>query len=387
MRAGAGAFPQARCGVGALRHMQALARARPGRRRRWCCRLRRASHPLARRQAQAAGLLVPGADLQALGGPCRGGGGSRDLPPHPQPPQRFRRVRAKERCDVHPRGVQAHPGAGPARGQCWRRRRVGRLRHRRAGQRCTAWHHGLGLHLCLLRDPCARCGGVKGHTSAHQRGRRRARRPYQGCLRVVARPDRPPLARPREGARRRQRVAKAAGCLPPRGVVRGPQDQVQARAQVGHSKVRPLTCPRASAARRARNHPRLRRQSVRKGSAARRRGASLLRHVGRSAARARAPARARRQDGRFCPLHQRVLPQGDHRLLLAQLLEAAARHARRRGGDAVVGRALGSVARPAWGPGGSNLCLRLAAHSKPPWPDTRIADEQQRSRGHNSELC
>ena len=36
-------------------------------------------------------------------------------------------------------GVQAHPGAGPARGQCWRRRRVGRLRHRRAGQRCTAW--------------------------------------------------------------------------------------------------------------------------------------------------------------------------------------------------------------------------------------------------------
>ena len=52
--------------------MQALARARPGRRRRWCCRLRRASHPLARRQAQAAGLLVPGADLQALGGPCRG---------------------------------------------------------------------------------------------------------------------------------------------------------------------------------------------------------------------------------------------------------------------------------------------------------------------------
>ena len=39
-----------------------------------------------------------------------GGGGSRDLPPHPQPPQRLRRVRAKERCDVHPRGAtrEAH---------------------------------------------------------------------------------------------------------------------------------------------------------------------------------------------------------------------------------------------------------------------------------------
>ena len=57
----------------------------------------RAAHPQPRRQAQAAGVLVPRADLEALRRPRRGGGRGRDLPGRAQPAQGPRRVRARTR--------------------------------------------------------------------------------------------------------------------------------------------------------------------------------------------------------------------------------------------------------------------------------------------------
>ncbi len=153
---GARAHAQAHRRLGALRHLQALARARAvgplpaapsfathrqppthpthptppthppclpcsttsppplssGRRRRRR-RVPRAAHPQPGRQAQAASLLVPRANHKALGRPGRGGRRGRDLPADPQPAQGRRRLRAQERRHVHTRGGQAHAGARP----------------------------------------------------------------------------------------------------------------------------------------------------------------------------------------------------------------------------------------------------------------------------------
>ncbi len=55
------------------------------------------------------GLLLPGANCEALRGPGGGGGRGRGLPQHPQVPQGLRPLCSQERRHVHPRDRQAHP--------------------------------------------------------------------------------------------------------------------------------------------------------------------------------------------------------------------------------------------------------------------------------------
>eukprot|EP00965_Chrysotila_dentata_P236339 6201265-Pleurochrysis_carterae.AAC.3 len=269
-----------------------------------------------------AGVLVPRANHEAQRRPCRGCRRGGDLPADPQPAQGRRRVRAQERGDVHTRGGQAHARAGAADRQRGRRRCHGGLRYRGAWQRAAAGHHGARLHLGLFGDAGVGGGREQGHPAADQRGGHRARGPHQKRLRLVPWPDWAPLAGPRQGACRRQRLAQAAGCLPARGLVRGPEDQGQARAQGHHRQVRPPARARAAPSRRAREHPQVRRQPVRQGASARRRRPALLRHLWRPAEDPRAPARARLEACRLCPLNHRMLPQGDRRLLQPKLLQA-----------------------------------------------------------------
>mmetsp|Transcript_5005 Transcript_5005/g.16544 ORF Transcript_5005/g.16544 Transcript_5005/m.16544 type:complete len:248 (-) Transcript_5005:972-1715(-) len=246
---------------------------------------------------------MPRTDQQALRRSRRGGRRGRDLPADLQPPQGCRCIRAKERRHVHSRGCQAYAGARSAHRQRWRRRSDGGLRHRGARQCRPSWHHGARLHLCLLRDARPRGDRFQRNPAAGQRRCGRAGGPHQIGVRLVARPDRPPLARSRQGSGRRQRTAKAVGRVPARGLVRGPQNQGQTRTQVGHPEVRPSAGTRAASARRTGDHLDLRGAAVCQGPSARCRRPPLLRDVGRPAEGSRTAARAWLQARRLRPRH------------------------------------------------------------------------------------
>mmetsp|Transcript_2790 Transcript_2790/g.8211 ORF Transcript_2790/g.8211 Transcript_2790/m.8211 type:complete len:242 (+) Transcript_2790:1093-1818(+) len=168
--------------------------------------------------------------------------------------------------------------------------------------------------------------------------------------------DWPALPRPRQGPGGRQRLPQAPGGAAARLLLGGPQDQGQARAQVGDPEVRAPARARAPSARLPREHSQIRGAPVRQGAAARRGRAPQLRHLGRPAEGARAAARARQQAGRLRQRHQGGVPARDHRLLLAKLLQAAPRHARpQRHGGVGRGPRGGNDGRSggsrAWGPG------------------------------------
>ena len=180
------------------RNLQTLEPAGPGRGGRRGGALPVGLDPARGRPDQAASVLLPGQHRQARGGAGRGGGQRRLVPEDPVPFERLGLAGEEVRGHLHQGNRETVSGPGQADLQLRRRRLPGGLHRGSQGQLPTARHHHARLHLRLRRVPRHEHHRQQRHRPAQRRPHQRARRPHQGSLRLVPRPNGRPFRRPRQ---------------------------------------------------------------------------------------------------------------------------------------------------------------------------------------------